>query len=906
MNNKKVKKRLIFVLLALLITVICGYVMYRGAYLETFEIGEEYLLGFYRKIEYVGITYLANFILIYFAIYITTTKVKKGAKVFFEQEKKEMPKLPRKSIAFIGSIISSIFATKVLVHKVVLFLGTAYFEKKAPIFGYDIGYYIFQKPFIESCLYYLLVLTVALLVYAVIYYIIIFNTYFEGIEKETLKKSNFIKQITGKVLIISILIGGLIFVKTQDIGLQKFISIKEGELDYSLYGAGLLDATVKLWGYRILSALVVVVIFLGVKFLKKQDTKKVIRTIIVIPAYLLVMFIILIGGNLIYVKPNELDREKEYIEYNIGATKTAYGIDVEEVSLDNGGTITKQLVDNNSNVINNINLVSKEVLLKDLNGSQTSKKYYYYNNTKIGRYDIDGQSNLVYVSPREMVENEKTRTYNNKTYEYTHGFGVILTSATSVNKNGNLQTIQKGFEQQEAIKIEQPRIYYGINTNNTVVVNNQEKEEFDYPITNSKTVKNAVNSYEGKAGLTLNLLDRMILSIREKNIKLAFSGNVDKESKILINRNIIERAKTIMPDLVYDENPYMILTDEGKMIWVLDAYTVSNNYPYSQKMFIEVAGERKEINYIRNSVKVLIDCYDGNVSFYITDRTDPIVMAYNNIYPGIFENIEQSIPEQVSKHFVYPEFLYKIQAKVIEKYHNVGPEVLYRSDDLWQAATQNTGKSATKVGTDIEPYYTMMKVSNEDENLGLILPYTPYAKQNIISYLVGSYNKEGKQTLKIYKFSEDSNVLGPIQLDTQIEQNDTIANEIESLDTTGVKLIKNMVIVPIENTLLYIEPIYQVYTNETNALPTLRRVIVASGNKIAIGDSLAQALESLVSQYAVDIEVENTDNIEDLIETIIKANSNLETSTDNKDWGMIGKDITRLQNLITRLEELRK
>lgn len=467
--------------------------------------------------------------------------------------------------------------------------------------------------------------------------------------------------------------------------------------------------------------------------------------------------------------------------------------------------------------------------------------------------------------------------------------------------------MQKSFENsKDVIAITQPRIYFGMQTNDTVVTGSKNKKEFDYPILDSASADNKEFVYTGKAGLELNFIDRMILAIKEGDLKLAFSGNITNTSKILTNRNIIKRAQKVMPYLMYDENPYLVVTEEGKLVWVLDAYTISDNYPYSQKTTIrETSTSKIELNYIRNSVKVLIDAYDGKISFYITDRTDPIVMAYRNIYPDLFMDLEEEIPSDISQHFVYPKYLYNIQADIIARYHNIQPDVLYRGDDIWEIATHNTGKVITKTGTDILPYYTMVKLVDEEEaKLGLVLPYTPNGRQNLISYLVGSYDNSGNSKLTIYKFQANTNILGPMQLDTQIEQDETIMKEIESLNANGTKVTKNMIIVPLDNNLLYVEPIYTQYINEQDALPTLKKVVVASGNKVAIGNNLKEALENLVSQYAVNIEVENTDTIEDLINTIIKANHNLEASNTSNDWEMMGKDVKKLQELIEKLEKL--
>jgi len=727
--------------------------------------------------------------------------------------------------------------------------------------------------------------------------------FFDGVDRKTLKNSKLLKQITSFIFILSILLGIMIFFSTQNIGTERFMTIKDDTSSYYLYGAGFTDVTVKLWGYRILSIVIIVSVYFAIKAFKQGNTKKTILSIAVVPVYMIAMFLVLIVFQAVFVTTNELDKEKEYIANNIKYTKNAYGIDIEEVILGDAETITSKEISANEDVVNNIAIISKDIVLKDLKSSQTAKGYYSYRNTQIGKYTINGEEQLVYVTAREIASS--LGTYNNKTYEYTHGYSAIISSATTTKENGTVDNIQKGFENtDDAITITEPRIYYGLETNDTVVTNSKDKKEFDYPILDSNSAENAENVYDGKAGLTLNFIDRMILAIKEGDLKLAFSGSVTSESKMLTNRNIIDRAKTIMPYLMYDEKPYLVVNDEGRLIWVLDAYTTSNSYPYSQKTVIEeTATGKEEINYIRNSVKVLIDAYDGTIDFYITDRTDPIAMAYRNIYPDLFVDLEEQMPESITEHLVYPEYLYNIQADIIARYHNIQPDVLYRGDDIWDIGTHSTGKVITKTGTEIEPYYTMVKTTDSDTaQLGLVVPYTPYGKQNLISYLVGTYDNSGNSKLTIYKYQTDSNVLGPMQLDTQLEQDETIKKEIDSLNVNGTKITKNMIIVPIDNSLLYVEAIYTQYINEEDSLPTLKKVVVASGNKVAIGDNLKGALANLVSQYAVNIEVENTDSIEELVNAIIKANNNLKNSNSSDNWEMMGKDIQKLQDLITKLE----
>ena len=899
-KQKKSKARMYIVLLFILLVAIVGYIIYRGEYLEILEIGENYLSIFWQNVNYTAIAFIINFIFLFCVIYINNTRIKNALKPFFDTEKKQMPKLPNKSISLILSVIVSAITTEAILNQYMLFTNSTWFGRNDPVFGLDIGFFMFQKPFIETLFMYAILLIIGLTIYTIIYYIAVFNICFDGIDRETLKNSKLLKQLFTNIKILAILVAGFVLVKTLDIGFDRFLNLQE-DTTYSIYGAGITDTTIKLWGYRILPILIILSVFMAIRAFNKGSTKKVVMWILVVPAYLIILLIVMALFQVIFITPNELDREEQNIRYNIEYTKEAYDINTDVFTIENGGeTITEGELSQLSNTINNIVIVDEDTLLKDLNTVQTEKGYYTYDTSAIASYRVDGKQKLVYVSPREI--SNANGTYNNQTYEYTHGYGVVITDATETDANGNLIKLQKGYTESEndVVTVTEPRIYFGLETNNNIVTNSKNRNEFDYPISSTE---NAENVYDGDAGLSLSFIDRFILGIKEGDLNLAFSANVNSDSKILTNRNIIERAKTLMPYLLYDENPYMVVNDAGELIWVLDAYTTSNNYPYSQKTTLQLDTLNKmELNYIRNSVKVLINAYSGEIKFYITDETDPIAVAYDKIYQDLFT--DEEIPSDISSQFIYPKFLYSIQADIIQRYHDIQPDVLYRGDDVWDIATHNTGKVSTKTGVDINPYYTMVDtIDSEESKLGLVLPFTPDEKQNIISYIVGTY-ESGEPKLTIYRFASDSNILGPMQLDTQIEQDEEISSELEALNVTGTRITKNMIIVPLNNTLLYVEPVYQEYINEDDSTPTLKKVIVASGNKLAIGNNLNEALRNLVSQYAVDIEVENTDSIEDLVQAIIKANGNLKESTANSDFEMIGKDIQRLQDLIDSLQKL--
>ena len=893
-KRKKSKLRMMLVILFLLVFSGVSYVQLRGSYLEYLELGSQYVDIFKTNLIYRYSIMAINFVFLYIVIYFTNRGIKKGLKPFFEKEKRPMPKLLNKSLALVISAVVSFVASSAFMQKIMLIINGTSFGNQDPIFGLDIAYYMFQKPVIEMLLFYCVVLFVGLSLYMALYYVIVFNRFFDGVDGKMLKESIFMKKLMRNIMLVVVGVALITVINTQNVMYGKILTVGD---DIEINGAGMTEATVQLYGYIIFAFVIVIFAYRALKAFKASNTSKVLKNLAVIPGYLVVLFLVMLVFDLAYVHSNELDKEKKYISENIKNTKIAYNINIEETSLENSGTITKEEAEQNENVINNIPIISQDAVLEDLQSNQTSTGYFAYTKANLAKYKIDGIDQLVYLAPREIKSSG--RTYNTKTYEYTPGRGEVIASATQSTATGNVQYVQKDVSgKDEKINIEQPNIYFGVQTKETIATNAKNKQEYDYTDENGK---DQTSTYDGQAGLKLGFLDRLVLGISKGDINLAFSSEMTSDSKILINRNIIDRAKKALPYLIYDEDPYTVVTSDGKIVWVLDAYTVSSSYPYSEYATIEHDNIKEDINYIRNSVKVIIDSYDGSMSFYITDRNDPIAMAYRNIYKNLFKDLDEEIPTDISEHFVYPTFLYNVQAEILKVYHNVKPDVIYRGDDLWDIAKYNTNTTKTTAkGTYMEPYYTMLKTKN-GEQFGLVQMYTPDSKQNIISYLVGT-TENGNNTLRMYKFSADSNIVGAIQLDKQIEENEAISSEINSLNVTGTKLTKQMIIVPMDNTLLYVEPIYQTMLNESD-VPILKKVIVASGNKVAIGDNIEKALENLVSQYAEAVEVENTDDMEGLIEAIIKANQNLTESNKNNDWEMMGKDVKKLQDLITSLEK---
>lgn len=898
---KKVISRRAIVIFFLIVYALIIMISTRSEYLQYKEIGEQYVSIFEKNIKTKYLVFLVTFMISYLAIFISNKVVRKFLKELFEKEQKEMPKLPNKSISFIVSVIVAFIAQWTLTQKFLMFTNVAQFGIEDPVFGLDISFYMFQIPFIKAVLIFLIAFLAILTVYISVYYIVIINVCLQGVEANELRKNNFLKQLFTNLFIIAFLIACLMVLSSQEVVTGNLITLKD-ETRTELVGAGVTEVKIKVMGYRILSLVILFSLCRVIKYLKKFKVKKIVSSMLITPIYLVVLFIVMTGFQYIYAERNELDKQKKYIDENIKSTRMAYSIDIEEKEIDNTSTLDDTTISKNADLIRQITILDKNTTLSNLSEYKNNEGYYTYKTTQIGRYRINGRMKSLYITPREIVSGVN-RTYNNKTYQYTHGYGVVISEAVSADENtGSLLYIQSKYtNDDDKIKIEEPRIYFGLATNDTIVTNVKDKKEFDYPIS---TTTYEENKYSGDAGISANLLDRAVLSITEKNYKLLFNNSMNADSKILMNRNIRDRAKVLLPYLIYDESPYMVIRDDGELVWVLDAYTTSNSYPYSQKTTIQTEGKYKQINYIRNSVKVIIDAYDGTTKFYITDSTDPIAMSYYNMYPELFVDKNESIPEDIRKNIVYPEYLYKIQSTILERYHNVNTEILYRSDDVWQADRQMGSDDTNKIS--VEPYYTVLKtVDSSNEELGLVLPYTKANKQSLNSYLVGTYSG-GKNKLIMYKLISDTTLPAIQQLNVQIDQDKTISEELEKINTTGTQIIRKTYIVPIENSILYIEPVYQILLNEESKVPTLKKVIVASGTKVAIGDDLVEALTTLLTDSASKIEFVNTEDKQQLINAIIKASKNLKESTESKNWELIGTDIEKLQTLIDQLEVVEK
>ena len=701
-----------------------------------------------------------------------------------------------------------------------------------------------------------------------------------------------VKQLINVIIAGTVVVIMYNFLSHQDILIGDMLQ-KESVKGAYLTGAGFLDVNIKLWIYRIISIVIIIAVYNFIRGIKKEESKKILFSIILIPAALIVVFIVNIAIDSIFLRGNDIDREKEYILQNIRATEEAYNINVENKEIAKGTDITSEKIKKDSELIEKLPMVTPDVVKETLENNTDNKEkksLYKYGNPNL----VKNGNAYDYLTTREIDDKDKTLT--NKIYKYTHGNFGILTSSSKVNKNGYLLNVSEKFEGQElnGTKIKEPRLYYGENTNSNAIVNAKDIKEYDYP---TSTLTNKENNYNGKGGIKLSLLERIALAITKGSTELVFNNNIVENTKVLLNRQIIERAKKILPNIRYDKDPYLVTKDDGGLAWVIDGYTVTSRYPYSQKVSIEAdKGGKERINFIRNSVKVVIDAYNGTVDFYVTDTTDPFISTIMKAYPTLFKNYNE-LSENIKKQMRYPQYLFDIQAKVLTTYHNSDVDNIYRADDRWEVA--EVSGSGTRSSTSM---YTLLKKGDELKP-AIITTYTPEKRKNIVSYLVGQ-TENGANKLTMYRYNEKSE-LSLSFIDTQIEKDEKVQKEMRELTTLGTELKTVRILLPYEDTTLYIKSIYQVFLNE-DSVPVLKKVIVANKGKVGIGNTLKEAMQRMLTENAIDIDVRDLANEDELKDAIIKQNKTLKDVMKQGDFEYTGKDIQRLIKLVDQLEEVSK
>jgi uncharacterized membrane protein (UPF0182 family) len=698
-----------------------------------------------------------------------------------------------------------------------------------PIFGLDAGFYVFQLPFYRFLVGWLLGLIVVTLIGSGLIYL-------------------FAQRIRDRAATTHLALLGALFMvgKAVDYQLQRFALL--GSSQGAIFGAGYTDVHAHLpllhllTGVVVLGALMLVVAIFIRRWRPTAGGRLLLFAGIAWIALSLLGPLYASTVQRFTVQPNELALERPYIEHNIRFTRYAYGLaDVEESDYQITGTLIAEQLEANADVLDNVRLWDWKPLRTTYEQLQEIRTYYTFADVDVDRYTLDGRLREVTLAVRELdVEQlrEDARTWINQHLIYTHGYGLCLSPVAEVSEEGLPHLLVRDIPPRSAdpmLTISRPEIYFGEKTTNYAIVNTTE-DEFDYPSGD----ENVYTRYEGPDGVPLSgFLRRLAFALRFESTPILISRAIGTESRILFHRSISDRAETLAPMLWFDDDPYPVIVD-GRIIWLYDAYTWSDRFPYSQPRWNSGPWG---LNYIRNSVKVTVDAYTGETTFYVVDPSDPLIQTYQAIFPDLFTAGEE-MDAALREHWRYPEQLFLIQADVYAAYHMQDARVFYNQEDLWQTPTEVREMGETWM----EPYYVIMRLPGEEAvEFMMIRPYVPAGKQNMIAWLHADSDDPDYGQLGVYKFSKEALVYGPIQVEARIDQDPYISQQLTLWNQRGSSVIRgNLIVIPIDGTLLYIEPLY--LQAEAGQLPELKRVLVAHGNRIAMADDLATGLAQVLGE----------------------------------------------------------
>ncbi len=558
------------------------------------------------------------------------------------------------------------------------------------------------------------------------------------------------------------------------------------------------------------------------------------------------------------VKPNELVREKPYIVYNTDLTRQAYGLNrMSQREFPAETTVEAADPANNQVTLQNIRLWDWRALQDTLRQIQEIRTYYDFPDIDIDRYDIDGTTRQVMLAARELNVDklpESSRNWINDKLIYTHGYGITMNRVNGFTPEGLPTLLLSNMPVQSTVhslSVTRPEIYFGEMTNTDVYVKTGQKE-FNYP----QGASNSLTSYDGNGGIVIgSFLRRIAIAFdRDDLAKLPFSDDVNKDSRLLMRRTLRERVSTLAPFLTYDPDPYIVLGDDGRLSWIMDAFTLSDSYPYSTHYRL---GDDL-INYMRNSVKVVIDAYDGTTTFYVFDRDDPIIAAYQRIFPGLFKDASM-MPAGLRKHVRYPELLLKLQAEVYGLYHMTDPEAFYNREDLWTVATEvGMGEGGAQTTQAMQPNFVLMKLPGETgEEFVEILPFTPANRNNLIGWIAGRSDGAQYGTSVVYNFPKTKLVDGPLQIEARIDQNAELSGQLTLWNQQGSHVRRGaLLVIPIGRALLYAEPIY--LQAERSPMPELRLVVLALQDRLAYGPTFESAMAALFGGAASSLTARST------------------------------------------------
>lgn len=600
------------------------------------------------------------------------------------------------------------------------------------------------------------------------------------------------------------------------------------------------------------------------------------------------------------VAPNELSREKPYIKNNIAFTRKAYNLD--KISEHKFPALTNLDISGlaaNKGTLENVRLWDWQPLKKTYSQIQEIRLYYMFNDVDLDRYTIDDTYRQVTLSARELSTEklpETAKTWINEHLVFTHGYGAVMSPVNEVSPEGLPKLFIKNIPPVSStnIKITQPAIYYGEKTDDYIITNSNTRE-FDYP----KGDKNQYTTYDGSGGIKVTGLAKAAFTLRFSSLKLLFSDEVTSKSRIHFRRNIMDRVERIAPFLRYDSDPYLVI-DDGKLYWFIDAFTLSSRYPYSNPF-------NGKDNYIRNSVKVVIDAYNGTTDFYIADKDDPVIATYDKIFPSLFKPFDD-MPESFKEHIRYPETLFTIQANMYTVFHMKDTQVFYNKEDMWSLPEMvgDTGKAQ------IEPYYVIMKLPGEDtEEFLLLQPFTPKNKNNMIAWMAARNDIPNYGEIRVYNFPKDKLVFGPTQIEARIDQNPEISRQLSLWNQRGSKVVRgNLLVIPIEESIIYVQPLY--LQSEKSELPELKRVLVGYGNKVAMEETLEEALAKIFVAPARSAPSEDDEeggeeeradkSVDELIEEAADHFNKAQAASKNGDWAEYGKEINKLEDILKKLQ----
>ncbi len=804
-------------------------------------------------------------------------------------------------ISFIVSFFTGLFGASKW-ETVLQYFNFVPFNISDPIFGRDIAFYFFSLPFIQLVLGLVFwVIMVSLIVSAVIY----------GLGGAIALKQRALATGSFKPLFMEkrakvhlfILIAFLFALNAFDIYAVKIPSLLYGSAG-SFTGASYTDihATLPLLKVLIVIAVAAAIIIFINAF--KPGNRPVIS---IIGFYILVSFL----GGWVYptimqkfvVLPNELAKETPYIKHNITGTRSAFALDeVIERDLTGEATITIDDINKNQSTIKNVRLWDREPLLDTFGQLQEIRTYYDFISIDNDRYYLDGDYRQVLLSPRELnPASLPQRTFINERLSFTHGFGLTFSPVNEVTPEGLPVLFIKDLPPSsniESLSVTRPEIYYGELAGGWVAVNTGAKE-FDYPSGEG----NVFTVYEGTGGVEVqSIFRKALLALRFGSFKAFLSNDITNDSRIMYYRDIKERTKKVLPFLCFDGDPYLVITEEGELKWIYDAYTVSNRYPYAESVGNIFNSLPSRINYIRNSVKIVIDAYDGQMKFYISDSEDPIIKTYANIFKDVFLPMDE-MSADLRNHIRYPEDLFAYQTALYTVYHMDEPQIFYNREDQWQVPSI---ASVTKA--DPMMRHMIMKLPGEEkEEFILMIPFTPRGKDNLSAWMVARNDDEHYGQMVVYRFPKQKLVFGPKQITDRISQDADISRQISLWDQRGSEVVNgNLLVIPVEESLIYVQPIY--LRAEGGKIPELKRVIVAYENRIAMEKTLSLALERVFSgqitssEKTVEIISDSSPSDSGLTQQANDHFNRAMQAQRDGDWSLYGEEIRKLGEILDKMK----